>query len=84
MAETPAEGALVGDTFAHIIGMQFRKLRKGDRFWHETGNVRQGFTDCKFKLLRNGRTLLNVAIYSFYHNTITKKLVQNVYSGLLV
>ena len=44
MAETPLHGGLVGPTFACIIGIQFRNLRKCDRYWYETGNPINRFT----------------------------------------
>jgi len=47
MTETPVPGGVVGETFAHIIAMQFKKLRYGDRFWHETPDQKIGFTDGK-------------------------------------
>lgn len=34
LAETSLHGGLVGPTFACIIAMQFRQLRKCDRFWY--------------------------------------------------
>ena len=39
LAETPANGKLIGPTFQCIIGLQFKKLRDGDRFWFERSKV---------------------------------------------
>ncbi|OXA60413.1 Peroxidasin [Folsomia candida] len=35
LAEYTIEGGVVGPTFGCLLGIQFQKLRKGDRFWYE-------------------------------------------------
>ncbi len=45
--EEPLPGALVGETLACLIGLQFQKLKFGDRFWYENGLGEQAFTSGK-------------------------------------
>lgn len=52
LAETPLHGGLVGPTFACIIGIQFRNLRKCDRFWYEGGNPLIRFTEAQLAEIR--------------------------------
>lgn len=42
----------MGETFGHIIAEQFRRLKYGDRYWHETSDKEVGFTDRKSLLRR--------------------------------
>lgn len=39
LAETPTQGAMIGETFGIIILKQFESLRDGDRYWYQN----QGF-----------------------------------------
>lgn len=48
----PLQGGLVGPTFACIIGIQFRQLRKCDRFWYETDDPSIKFTEAQLNEIR--------------------------------
>ena len=54
LSELPLPNAVVGETFGNIIGEQFRRMKFGDRFWHETDDPVTGFTDGKRLLSHAG------------------------------
>ncbi|KAF0289714.1 Peroxidasin [Amphibalanus amphitrite] len=52
LSETPLQGGLVGPTFGCIIGLQFRFLKKCDRFWYETDDTTLRFTEQQLAEIR--------------------------------
>lgn len=48
LAESDKADGLVGPTFRCIIGDQFSRIQRGDRFWYESPGQPQSFTDGTF------------------------------------
>ncbi|XP_063825039.1 heme peroxidase 2 [Ostrinia nubilalis] len=64
MSERPLQGGLVGPTFACIIAIQFRQLRKCDRYWYENDNTAARFTEHQLAEIRKS-TLSKVLCENF-------------------
>jgi len=52
LAEKPVISGIVGPTLACIIAQQFRALRRGDRFWYETGGFESSFSLAQLREIR--------------------------------
>ncbi|KAJ8730052.1 hypothetical protein PYW07_017090 [Mythimna separata] len=66
MSERPLQGGLVGPTFACIIAIQFRQLRKCDRYWYENDNPAARFTEQQLAEIRK-TTLSKLMCDNFDH-----------------
>jgi hypothetical protein len=44
LAERPLDGSLLGPTITCLLTDQFVRLKRGDRFWYETPEAPQAFT----------------------------------------
>lgn len=53
LSENSEDLGLVGPTFGCIIGLQFERLRKCDRFWYESPHKRLGFTRQQLSQIKN-------------------------------
>lgn len=44
LSEYPVENGLLGGTLTCLLGDQFVRLKRGDRYWYETDQQPQAFT----------------------------------------
>ncbi|XP_037093507.1 peroxidase-like isoform X2 [Pollicipes pollicipes] len=52
IAERPVPGALLGHTFLCIVGDQFARLKKGDRYFYDLGGQQHSFTEAQLFEIR--------------------------------
>ncbi|XP_067143854.1 peroxidase-like [Centruroides vittatus] len=52
VSERSVPDGTLGETFACIVGEQFRRLKFGDRFWYENGKLESSFTDDQLAEIR--------------------------------
>nr|XP_045598426.1 chorion peroxidase-like [Procambarus clarkii] len=52
ISERPAPGALVGPTFRCIIGDQFTRLKRGDRFFYDLAGMPSSFSEAQLNSIR--------------------------------
>ncbi|OQV25326.1 Peroxidasin [Hypsibius exemplaris] len=71
ISEYPVYGGVVGPTFACLLGEQFYRTRKCDRFWYETGDPLLRFSEAQLSSIRK-MTLAKVVCA----NSDTMDLVQ--------
>lgn len=66
MSETPARDALVGPTTLCILGDQFARLKKGDRFFYENGAQPGSFSSQQLEEVLNSFTFLEYTFFSIF------------------
>lgn len=52
MAEPPHDNGLLGETFSHLLAIQFSRLRKGDRFFFDRPRLGTRFSPRQIRLLK--------------------------------
>ncbi|XP_074603840.1 uncharacterized protein LOC141857262 [Brevipalpus obovatus] len=52
ISETSLHGGSVGPTFGCVVGLQFQRLKKCDRFWYETDQPYARFTEAQLNEIR--------------------------------
>ncbi|XP_017785026.1 PREDICTED: uncharacterized protein LOC108568445 [Nicrophorus vespilloides] len=82
MSERPLQGGLVGPTFACIIGIQFRQLRKCDRFWYENQDPVVKFTEAQLQEIRK-ITLSKILCENLDHHSDMQRAAFDIPSNFL-
>uniref|UniRef100_A0A1I7XDD2 Peroxidase n=1 Tax=Heterorhabditis bacteriophora TaxID=37862 RepID=A0A1I7XDD2_HETBA len=74
LAEQPLKGSLFGPTMACIVGKQFQRTRRGDRFWYENYFAQSGLSESQLTEIR--KTTLAEMICA---NSDVRKIQSNVF-----
>lgn len=82
MSERPLQGGLVGPTFACIIAIQFRQLRKCDRYWYETDDPNLRFTEPQLAEIRK-TTLTEIMCSNMDHDNMMQRAAFDLPSNFL-
>jgi peroxidase len=86
VSEIPRDGALVGPTFAAIIGQQFAQIKNGDRFWYENANQPSSFTMAQLREIKKSSLARLLCINSDRVQLIQRKalkLPHQIYNPLM-
>lgn len=75
LSETSMKGGVIGPTFSCIIGEQFQKLRKCDRFWYENDDSLVRFTEAQLMEIRKVTLSKIVCDNSDAMNTIQRHIM---------
>ncbi|KAM7295225.1 uncharacterized protein ISCGN_024730 [Ixodes scapularis] len=82
LSEFPLAGAVVGPTFSCLLSFQFQRLRRCDRFWHETGDPTVRFSSDQLAQLRKASLAKIICQNSDTTRFITRKVL-DVYDPFL-
>lgn len=82
LSEFPLAGAVVGPTFSCLLGFQFQRLRRCDRFWHENGDPVVRFTPDQLAQIRKASLAKIICENSDTTRFITRKVL-DVYDPFL-
>ncbi|KAL1444806.1 hypothetical protein MTO96_029450 [Rhipicephalus appendiculatus] len=82
LSEFPLAGAVVGPTFSCLLGFQFQRLRRCDRFWHENGDAVVRFTPDQLAQIRKASLAKIICQNSDTTRFITRKVL-DVYDPFL-
>jgi hypothetical protein len=74
VAEKPLPGALLGQTLVCLVGDQFARLRRGDRFYYEEGGQPSSFSPRKYIHTRRLCLYFVRSLYLFFYHSYYNSL----------
>jgi peroxidase len=78
LSETRLPGALTGPTLACIIGLQFKHLRKCDRYWYETSDPKIRFSEQQLQELRSANLAALICSNMEANNKISRSTMDQM------